>query len=100
GKEHGPRRQGHDRKSREKCPPEGFSEQGDPRHFAGHDDLDAALQGCKGRWLVRGRRGEERLAGLLGMRPHGPKGPVGPYSQDACIARRRSTATSTRRGTS
>jgi hypothetical protein len=32
--------------------------------------------------------------------PHGPEGPVGPYPKDARIARWRSTATSTRSGTS
>ena len=54
----------------------------------------------KGRWLVRGRQREEHLAGMLAMRPHGPERPVGPYPKDARIARWRSTATSTRPGTS
>jgi putative transposase len=79
GEEHDRVRQGRGRKSRQKRPAERRSQQGDPRHFAGHDDFDAALQGCKGRWLVRGHRREEHLAGVLGMRPHGPKGPLGPY---------------------
>jgi hypothetical protein len=52
----------------------------------------------KGRWLVRGHRREEHLAGMLAMRPHGREGPVDP--KDARIARWRSTATSTWRGTS
>ena len=42
---------------------------------------------------------EEHLAAMAAMRPHGPDGPVGPDRKHARMARRRSTATSTRPGT-